>query len=65
MQYRAVVKFSNLGVLNADSNRLSISVLFSETPNSRGAKAFPAPPLTTTLNILSICCVYYVLSGSK
>ena len=36
----------------AESNRLSsisYSVLFSETPNFKGAKAHPAPPLMISL----------------
>ena len=47
--FRAVVRFFKSE--GADSNKLSfsLSVLFSENPNSGGAKAPPAPPLTTAL----------------
>ena len=42
--------------VGADSDRLSISlsVLFSETPNSGGTKSRPAFPLTTALQMVSV-----------
>ena len=46
VSYRVVVRFLNLGVLF-----ISLSVLFSKTPNSGGAKVLPATPLTTALQL--------------
>ena len=46
------------------SNRLSISlsVLFSETPNSGGAKASPALPLSTALIKLFVILIMYAIA---
>lgn len=49
LECRAVVKFSNLGVLIVIDST-SVFVLFSETSNSGGAKVSPATPLTIALD---------------
>ena len=49
VKFRAIVHFSNLGVQIVILS-ISLSVLFSETLNSGGAKVPPVPPLTTALN---------------